>query len=112
MMIARRIVELYHGAKLAQGAEEEFERVHAQGQMPEQIPNVQFPMSNKNILDVLVETKLVSSKGEARRAIEQGAVKVGGEIIRLITSTIVLTKEGVIIQKGKRGFVRVMVIKR
>lgn len=108
MMIARRVVELYHGAKAGAGAEEEFERVHAQGQAPAEISNFQFLISNKNIVDLLVETKLVTSKSEARRAIEQGGVKVDGEVVHSITHNIVFTKEGVVIQKGKRGFARVM----
>ncbi len=108
MMIARRVVELYHGIKTGAGAEEEFERVHAQGQTPAEITNYQFPMTKKNIIDILVETKLVTSKSEARRAIEQGGVKVGGEVIHSIAHSVSLTNSGVVIQKGKRGFVRVI----
>ncbi len=108
MAIARKVVELYHSIKLAQSAEEEFEKVHAKGQTPDKIADFRFKIADLSLVDLLVETKLVASKSEARRAIEQGGVKVDGVVIRDLKKIIVLLKEGVLIQKGKRGFVRVL----
>ncbi len=108
MAIAHRVVKLYHGVKAAEMAEVEFERVHVQGSVPEQISECRFQSADLSIIDLLVETKLVTSKSEARRTIEQGGVKVGGEVVRSIAHTVILTKAGVIVQKGKRGFVRVL----
>jgi len=113
MWIARDVINLYHGKSAAQKAEEEFERVHAQGQAPEQItnysPSGRSPEGGQySLVDLLVETKLVASKGEAKRAIEQGGVKVGGEVVRDVKHVVKLTKEGVLIQKGKLGFARVL----
>ncbi|MBI5134927.1 tyrosine--tRNA ligase [Candidatus Uhrbacteria bacterium] len=107
MMVARATVALYHGKGAAQKAEEEFERVHKQGQAPEQISKFQVSSSDAPLIDILVETKLVASKSEARRAIEQGGVKVDGVVVKDIKKIIELNKEGILIQKGKRGFVRV-----
>jgi tyrosyl-tRNA synthetase len=51
-----------------------------------------------------VDSGLVSSKGEARRAIEQGGVKING---KGITDGKTEVKSGDIVQKGKIHFVRV-----
>jgi tyrosyl-tRNA synthetase len=64
-------------------------------------------MKSLNILELLVETKLAASKSEARRLVEQGGVKVGEEIIKDIKAVVEIPKEGVLIQKGKRYFIKV-----
>ena len=51
--------------------------------------------------------KLASSNSEARRLIKQGAVKVNGEIVTEVDMEIDSENSDVLIQKGKRGFVRV-----
>lgn len=60
------------------------------------------------IVDLLVECGLTGSKGEARRVIEQGGVQVDGKVVSDPTTIIKLTEKGVLIQKGKRHFVRVV----
>ncbi len=112
MWIARDVVNLYHGKSAGQKAEKEFERVHKQGQAPAQITNY-FAKGESasggqySLVDLLVETKLVVSKSEARRAIEQGGVKIDGEVVNDVKKSVDLTKKGVVIQKGKLGFVKV-----
>jgi tyrosyl-tRNA synthetase len=54
-----------------------------------------------------VEVKLAGSKGEARRLVEQGGVKLDGNVIKDINQIIEITKKGVLLQKGKRGFIRI-----
>ena len=61
---------------------------------------------NKKIIDLLVETKLVSSKGEARRLIEQGGIRVN-EVVISDTNEDIDIRDGLIIQRGKRQFVRI-----
>ncbi|MFH2232312.1 MAG: S4 domain-containing protein, partial [Patescibacteria group bacterium] len=56
-----------------------------------------------SLIDALVTTKLVTSNSEARRAIEQGGVKVDEKVVKDITAKV---KAPVTIQKGKRHFVR------
>ena len=50
---------------------------------------------------------LVLSKGEARRAVEQGGVKVDGEAVKDIGARIAV-KNPVLIQKGKRNYRRIV----
>ena len=57
------------------------------------------------LADVLVASELVSSKTDARRQIEQGGVKVNGEVVTDVKTEV---KRGVVIQKGKRHFIKIV----
>ncbi len=61
--------------------------------------------ANKNIIDVLLESGLVHSKGEARRLIEQKGIKINEKTIDSIDQ---IVKSGDIIQKGKRHFLKII----
>ena len=61
-----------------------------------------------SITDVLVQAKLASSKSEARRVITEGGVKVAGVVVKDPTHTVLIPKSGILIQKGKRHFVKVV----
>lgn len=104
--LASEIVGLYHGAKAAKVAEEAFERVFSKKEMPRVAPEVRVKKSSINILDLLVGIKLVSSKGEARRVVEQGGVKVDGQVVPDINAQVEIKKGGILVQKGKKAFLR------
>lgn len=108
MELAREIVKIYHGEKEAEKAEEFFVKTVQKKEIPDSITNYELRIKNINIVDLLVEVKLASSKSEARRLIEQGGVKVDGEVIKDINMEVEITAGGVLIQKGKRGFARVV----
>jgi len=106
--LAFEIVQIYHGQKAAQEAEEEFNQIFKESQVPSKIP-VTFVKSSK-IIDILVETGLASSKSEARRLVEQGGVRIKIKNKRVKIKDInagIPIKENPIIQVGKRRFVRV-----
>ncbi|OGL65760.1 tyrosine--tRNA ligase [Candidatus Uhrbacteria bacterium RIFCSPLOWO2_01_FULL_47_24] len=106
--LARTIVEMYHGASAAKQAEEEFVRTFQKHETPERVMSYELRVMSIGIVDLLVKTKLSESKSEARRVVEQGGVQIDGKVIKDPLTTITLTKKGVLIQKGKRHFVRVM----
>ena len=107
MRLAREIVSLYRSQKDAAVAEDNFVKIFQKKEAPEEVAEVKIKNERINILDLLVETKLAVSKGEARRLVEQGGVKVGEEIIKDINAEVEIPKEGVLVQKGKRHFVKV-----
>jgi len=107
MKLAYEIVKIYHGEKKAKAAEDYFIKTVQKKEVPESINNYELTITNWKIVDLLVEVKLAESKSEARRLIEQGGVKVDGNVIKDINQIIEITKSGVLIQKGKRGFVKV-----
>ena len=103
--LAWEIVDVFHGSEAADRAAEHFERVFQQGKLPSDIP--QFTLSEPiNIVDLIVETGLASSKSQARRLIQQGGVRLNGKRVEDI-ELLVPAKEAVL-RVGKRRFVRLM----
>ena len=100
--LAKEIVTLYHDVKAADGAEQEFVNVFKKGGTPDDMPIFKLE-GERGIIDLLEECKLIDSRGEAKRLITQGGVKVDNEKVD-DTSKVIQLKEGMIIQVGKRKF--------
>ena len=64
-----------------------------------------FQQGEMNILDFLVKLKMAPSKSEAKRLILQNGVRIGGEVQKDWKKT-VKTKKGLIVQVGKRKFIK------
>jgi tyrosyl-tRNA synthetase len=107
MELAREIVSIFHGDEGAQTAEEHFRTVFQERDLPPDMPthDVEGPA---NIIDLLAASGLTSSKGEARRLIQQGGVRLDGEKIESIEEVVTVEDEAVL-QVGKRKFVRLVV---
>ena len=107
MLLAYKIVEMYHGVGGAIKAEEQFKQIFEEKLNPDDIPV--FKTTKRNIVEVLLVTKLASSKSEARRLLAQGGVKVDTKKVADENYTIgKVDKDGVVIQKGKRHFAKVV----
>lgn len=107
MELGHAIVELYHGEKAAQAAEEHFKTVHQRREVPDEIEEVTMPGAKWNIVDLISELGLAATKSDARRLVEGGGVKWEGEKVEDIKMEMNLTKEGALLQVGKRNFRRV-----
>ncbi|HBD05529.1 TPA: tyrosine--tRNA ligase [Candidatus Uhrbacteria bacterium] len=105
--LARAIVAMYHSEKDAETASAEFDRVHKEKLLPEEIAEYALSAPT-NIVDMLVASGLCVSKSDARRAIDGGGVRVGGKIVEDYGIIVNPDKEGIVVQKGKRGFVKVV----
>ncbi|NUM25608.1 MAG: tyrosine--tRNA ligase [Candidatus Buchananbacteria bacterium] len=107
MQLAYQVVKIYHGQAAATDAEQNFKQVFEDGLRPDEMPVVKTKV--RDIIDVLVATKLAASKSEARRLLAQGAVKVDGKKITDENYTIKnIGSDGVVIQKGKRHFAKII----
>jgi len=107
MLLAYKIVEMYHGKQAAIVAEENFKQVFEEKLNPDDISA--FKIKERNIVEVLVATKLASSNSEARRLLKQGGVKVDGKEVKDEDFEIKkVDQDGVVIQKGKRHFVKIV----
>jgi len=104
--LAIEIVDRFHGNGTGIKAKENFDKIHKQNQIPENIP--EFEIEPMNIVDALVYTKLASSKSEARRHIKGGAVRINQKKISSQDIELENSKE-YILQIGKRKFVKVKV---
>jgi len=108
MRLAFEITKIFHGEKTAQKAEKHFIRVFQKKQIPEKIPQLFTSSVSENIVDLLCRAKLAPSKSEAKRLIAQGAIKLNGEKILNPEEKINLVDKEIILQKGKRQFLRVV----
>ncbi len=106
MRLAYEIVKIFHGEELARSAQDYFVNTFQKKEIPEDMPEISLPEKKYTAVDLLVSLSLASSKGDARRLIEQGAFKVNELVIKDPNLEIVL-ENGMIIQKGKRYFVRI-----
>ncbi|PIR92104.1 tyrosine--tRNA ligase [Candidatus Falkowbacteria bacterium CG10_big_fil_rev_8_21_14_0_10_44_15] len=106
-MMAFEIVKTIKGKAAAQKAQAYFANTVQKKETPSEITNYELRITNINIVDLLVEVKLAASKSEARRLIEQGGIKVDGEVVKDVNKIIEITKDGVLIQRGKRQFVKI-----
>lgn len=105
--LAERITEFFRGAGEGKNARAEFDRMFKDKGLPDDIELVKLPVASCNIISLLVETKLVASKGEAKRLIEQGGVKLNQEKVSDMGFVVDLSKE-VLVQCGKRKFAKVV----
>ncbi len=111
--LAREIVALYHGQEAATAAEEEFDAVFRKGDLPESVPEV--AISGADLVDsrmwcprLLVAAGLADSTSEARRLIDQGAVRVGDERVTDPQARVDV-RSGMVLRVGKRRFARINV---
>jgi tyrosyl-tRNA synthetase len=104
--LAGFVVERSHGAEAARRAEEHFTRVVREGQAPEDVPEAPLPPGDPlHLPALLVDLLGVASTSEARRLIDQGGVRLDGEVV----SELDLARErleGALLQAGKRRFLR------
>jgi tyrosyl-tRNA synthetase len=104
--LAKTLVRMYHSAQSAQKTAEDFQRVFTRRELPEKIDQHKVTKKNVNIVDLLVECKLMGSRGEAKRKIREGAIDIDGVRVDDI-NYIVELKQPVVIRAGKHKFLKV-----
>ena len=100
--LAKALVTMYFDEATSEAEAKYFISTFSKKEMPTDIKKVK--VNNYNLLDVLVETGLVASRGEAKRVIAQGGVKVNQSVINDINYQV---KSGEVVQKGKINFVEI-----
>ena len=103
--LARAIVALYHGSEAAQSAEKHFDQVVVNKDIPDEMDEVALT-DDAPLVDIITIEGLTKSKGDARRMIKQGAVRIEGKKISDIKFILSKGNE-VVIKVGKRKFLRV-----
>jgi tyrosyl-tRNA synthetase len=109
--LAGALVERFHGADAAAAAAEEFERVHVQRSVPDEIDDLAVAAVNGTVhLPAVIADGFGMSRSDARRMLAQGGVKLDGE--PLAAADLDLPRErldGAVLQVGKRHFRRLRV---
>lgn len=103
MALAREIVTIYHGPEQAVQAEENFVRVFQEQGQPEEMDHYQL-QKGQTVLDVLVDSGLVKSRSQARRLIDQNAVRLDD---RKLDDPFQKFPGPGVLQVGKRRFIQV-----
>ncbi|OIO16502.1 tyrosine--tRNA ligase [Candidatus Kuenenbacteria bacterium CG11_big_fil_rev_8_21_14_0_20_37_9] len=106
--LAREIVSLYYNKKQAQTVEEEFNKIFRDKENPESMEKLFVLDIEYNIVNLTMLSKAVSSKSAAKRLVEQGAVKVGGKVIKKWQDK-VRPQNGQVLKVGKRKFVELAI---
>ncbi len=103
--LAWEIVDAFNGSDAADAAAAHFEKVHQAGEFPTDMPTFTLKQPT-NIIDLLVVAGLCKSKGEARRVVQQGGVRLDGEPVGSADTRI--EPNEAVLQRGKRHFVRLV----
>ncbi|MFA5080124.1 MAG: tyrosine--tRNA ligase [Candidatus Paceibacterota bacterium] len=110
-ILAKAIIENFHPAEIADSAEKEWENQFEEKELPTEIKEIELPKNDFNIIELLLKAGLFKTKGEARRVVEQGGVKIikGSKIeIKNDWQEMVKIEKGMIIQSGKRNFRKIV----
>lgn len=104
--LGEELTARYHSPEAAAGARAEFDRVFSQRTTPADIQTY-VPDRPMHLVEVLVAAGLVSSKNEARRLLQQGAVKINDEKVSDDRELPFPSSADAVIQAGKRKFIRI-----
>ena len=104
MNLAREIVTIYHGKNAAKDAEDEFIRVFQEQGQPDEMAEYKLK-TGQTLLDVLEKAGLIESRSQARRMIQQGAVRL--DDVKLADPHAEFPGKGVL-QVGKRRFIKII----
>ena len=103
--VAFEIVKKFYGEKKAQEAEAAFISQFSKGGLPEDIVVKVLPVEVTTVSEAAVLAGLVESKSEVRRLIQQGGVKLNGEVVK--EDKLEMKKEEQLLQVGKRRFAKI-----
>ena len=111
-ILAYEVTKLVHGEEEAEKAKKTAEEVFAKGGVSADMPTSVIPdVVGMGVLDMLVKTGLLPSKGEARRLVQQNGLSINdvkyNDVNGVVTEDMI-TDEGMIIKKGKKTFHRVV----
>ncbi len=105
--LAKDLVSKYYSEQDADLAQDSFDQVFVKRDNPENMPSCKID-SDISLIDILLDNKLISSKGEGKRLIGQNAVKINGEVCDDTNFIISSSDSEYVIKVGKRRFLKVL----
>jgi len=108
VLLGKTIVAQFYNEAAAQAAASEFDKIFAQGQLPDEILEVEIAAEPIAASKLLLHCKLVSSGGEAKRMIKQSAASIDSDKLDDPKAEIT-PKDGMVIRIGKRKFARLKI---
>jgi tyrosyl-tRNA synthetase len=107
MRLAREIVAIFHSPEASASAQRTWDSVHRSGGLPEDMPTEMLTADEK-VVDVLRRLGMVASGAEAKRLMQQNGVRLNDEVVTDQYATITTDQLPVVLQVGKRKFVRLV----
>ncbi|KUG03993.1 tyrosyl-trna synthetase [hydrocarbon metagenome] len=102
--LAKELITMYHNAEEAEKAEARFKLVYSQGDIPDDIPEVDIVDAEVWLPKFLQDNNMVSSSSDGRRMLKQGAIRVNGEKYEDENLPV---SNGMVVQVGKRKFIKI-----
>lgn len=102
--LAITVVTELHDKGKAIRAWEEFEATFQKGEVPKNIPVYRAKSSKVNLVDILVESKIVKNRGEVKRLLSQGAIEWNGNKIE---KREIEVGSGGVLKVGKYRFLKI-----
>ena len=113
--LARELTALFYDLETAENEKQSFSQVFTQRENPEEmdsysIAKILAPEDSPNVLNILAKSMIFESKGQIRRLIQQGAIKINGQKVESSEDIINLgnTESGVVVKAGKKIFFKVV----
>ncbi|MFA6594186.1 MAG: tyrosine--tRNA ligase [Candidatus Buchananbacteria bacterium] len=108
MDLAYNIVEIYLGKHAADRGREYFKRVVQEKEKPAEMPEIIVEAKGKTgVTDLFLQAGLVASSSEARRLIKEKALKIDDQIVAHHEFETAIPADGLLLQRGRRQFVKV-----
>ena len=107
MFLGIEIIKMFHSEEVANDAKEQFIKVFQKNDIPDDIEDLET-VPEINIVDLVENSKVLSSKSEIKRLIKQGGVKIDDEKVDDFKQELVL-KGGEILRIGKRNFFKIKI---
>ncbi|HKX82634.1 MAG TPA: tyrosine--tRNA ligase [Pyrinomonadaceae bacterium] len=105
--LAKLIIKDFHSSEAADAAEDEFNRRFVQKEIPDEIEEKRINAGSYKLAELIASVGLAASKGEARRLVEQGGVKVDGEKASNANADVTIESTSILLQVGKRKYLRI-----
>ena len=113
-VLAYEVTKMVHGEEEAKKANDAAMAIFGGGGNTANMPSAEVDASQieagVNILDLLLQVKLIPSKGEGRRLIQQNGLSVNGEKVKDIGTVIDNSYFGdgeMVVKKGKKTFLKI-----
>jgi tyrosyl-tRNA synthetase len=108
-VLAFEVTKWIKGELMAKNAQEYFEQTIQNQEVPQNIEHIDFAkLESTSIIDVILSTKLVESRGEAKRLIKQGGIEVDSKKILELDYKIENENLPKIIKVGKRNWIKLV----
>jgi tyrosyl-tRNA synthetase len=103
--LAYLLTKRFHRESGAEAGKAHFEKVFSKKENPDEMPSFR-PAPGATISSVLIDNGIAKSKNEARRLIDQGAVKIDGS--RVESDVVINVVKETVLQAGKRHFLKLI----